>query len=525
MRLFETTLARIAATLCLALAMLVPQAGSAQTAYPGFYRIVTCPSSFAIPADQCDNLHGLHNENGKLELNKIQPNWWSAQWEIVDAGSGQFTIRNRYTGEYLAATFNNGLPVADMWQILLVKPDSMITSFNQQSGTVQTRPASDLGDTMVWNIVKGENGLLSIFNSAVIGQHYLFRNGPKTGSLIAKKPEQNSATSVLVFGAKQTDLIAKDGSKMPVIGEAFWQLQSTGEVIIPKDVDIVRILTTDSLALNIETGAPALGAAPPGWLSAQWIEQKVDGGGGPPLTLFKNVWTSKYLGLVNGSLTMMDRTPGAEQQGFSRLPYAWHVTGGNGPYGFASAIKNMVSGQYLTMDAGKTLTLVNSNAPLDGKQPATIWALDDAREAPPPPPPAPDVLVRLELGTDAVNVETGPVRFGATPPNFWSGDWIYEERTGGQRQRLVSLRNRWKNQYLLIRDGAVIMADPANPEVINDPAQMEELWHSVGVNDQGLILRHVRTGLYLGQPNKDNLTVSPTPTTIDKTPWRIRELR
>ena len=130
------------------------------------------------------------------------------------------------------------------------------------------------------------------------------------------------------------------GEDNMMVPSASWILQSTGEVIIPKDVDIVRIVTGGTLALNIETGTPAVGEVAPGWLSAQWVEQAVDGGGGPPLTLFRNVWTSKYLAMQGGVLTMMDRDPAQESQGLSRLPYAWQVTGGNGPGGFARAIQN-----------------------------------------------------------------------------------------------------------------------------------------------------------------------------------------
>ena len=54
---------------------------------------------------------------------------------------------------------------------------------------------------------------------------------------------------------------------------------------------------------------------------------------------------------------------------------------------------------------------------------------------------------------------------------------------------------------------------------------MEELWQSVGVNGQALVLRHLRTGLYLGVPNKGIIPASPTPTATDKTPWRVVEVK
>ena len=43
----------------------------------------------------------LHNENRVLTSGKIQPNWWSAMWQMKGLDNGTCLIANRYTGEYL----------------------------------------------------------------------------------------------------------------------------------------------------------------------------------------------------------------------------------------------------------------------------------------------------------------------------------------------------------------------------------------------------------------------------------------
>jgi len=64
--------------------------------------------------------HGLHNQNGKLELGPIQPNWWSAQWRIVPVpgAPGWVRIQNRWYPDHYIHNQSKSLelgPMQDNW--------------------------------------------------------------------------------------------------------------------------------------------------------------------------------------------------------------------------------------------------------------------------------------------------------------------------------------------------------------------------------------------------------------------------
>ena len=116
---------------------------------------------------------------------------------------GQFNIRNRYTGEFLAATFNPSVKAIDRWNVQLVKPDTVITTFNAATGALQTRPVSDLQEATVWHIVKAPDGHVAIFNSAIKGLAKSATGG-RTGSLVPVSPGTQApmamVAEVIVFG-------------------------------------------------------------------------------------------------------------------------------------------------------------------------------------------------------------------------------------------------------------------------------------------------------------------------------------
>jgi len=61
----------------------------------------------------------IHNQNRRLEIGEIQPNWWSAQWKVIPAGDGWVRIQNRWYPTHYIHIQNGQVevgPIEDSWQ-------------------------------------------------------------------------------------------------------------------------------------------------------------------------------------------------------------------------------------------------------------------------------------------------------------------------------------------------------------------------------------------------------------------------
>lgn len=100
-----------------------------------------------------------------------------------------------------------------------------------------------------------------------------------------------------------------------------------------------------------------------------------------------------------------------------------------------------------------------------------------------------------------------------------------EEQRGENRERLMSFRNRWQGGYLMVRNGEVVRADPSNQN-IRTPSDLEEMWVVEGILDQGVTLRHARTGTYLNTGGSGQLTTHTARSNkSDDDDWSLEEVQ
>ncbi len=502
---FKSLHARLFALFATLFLMSLSGLAQAQVETKNYVRLLTCADK------ECSTKNALHNESGALQIGPYQDGWWSAQWELVidpDQGEGvkRAQIRNRWTGALIGAAYDvakgrNG----EGWNIVLVKPGEMMRSYKwqtqnngEQVAVMVNAPMEDFPDSFVWHLVPGPAGT-AIINASVMG---LRKNAPVTqGTALLSRSrisvdregtERREANGLASIEA--TKLIKNDGTLR--VGAPGWIIQPTGEFLLVEGTEKIRIINSANggqAAVNIETGTPAAGAVGPGWLSAQWVAQKLSGGRASA-TIFQNVWTGKFLGVVNGGLAMVEPDPAGMAGGrLEMLNYSWQVdTRPTKEGGSISAVRNIKTGQYLTLPAGGMPLGLSAQANYQ-------WTLADIAAPVVAAAPMPDRMVRLRwLKNEAVHIESGPPTVGGIQPGWWSAMWVADERRGENGQRLMSFRNRWKGGYLMIRNGRVITEQPDNNRPINRSTDEEEVWVVEGILSDVVTLRHGRTGQYLG---------------------------
>ena len=485
----------------------------------------------------CTQRAALHNENGALQIGPYQDAWWSAQWELLidqDQGQGVKTtqIRNRWTGALIGAAYDAAIPSGGGWSLVLVKPGEMMRSFkwqrqsrDEEVAVMVNAPMEDFPDSFIWHLVPGPNGT-AIINASVMG---LREKAPVSKGTALLSPigtprvDPGATTRQVAEGSAQieaTTLMNNDGTLN--VGAPGWIIQPTGEFLLVEGTEKIRIINSANggqAAVNIETGSPAAGAVQPGWLSAQWVAQRM-AGSQSSATIFQNVWTGKYLGVVNGGLAMVDLDPVGMASGrLEMLNYSWqNILRADKEGNYHSALRNIKTGQYLTLPTNGMPLGLNA-------QPNYQWTLADIAAPVVAAAPVPDRMVRLRwMKNEAVHIESGPPTFGKVDLGWWSAQWVTEERNGYKGQRIMSFKNRWKGGYLMIRNGQVITGQPDNSRPINEPTDAEEMWVVEGIPSQVITLRHGRTGQYLG--NGAGGALVPITTKSDKRDgWSLEEVQ
>lgn len=519
--LFHPSLsARFFALIAALFVLALPGLAQAQGDTRNFVRLLgTCDSKGACAREQ---QLALHNENGALEISIYEDGWWSAQWELIidqnrNDGVKLAQIRNRWTGALIGAAYDLAKPKDQRWSLVLVKPGDMMRSLKEQmtdrgvaSWVSVDAPMEDFPDSFVWHLVPSKDGTTAIINASVMG---LRENAPvEHGTALLAPRVKVGELSALVVG---TALLNADGSLAK--DAPGWTIQPTGEFLLVEGTEKVRIVNNGGPAtLNIETGSPAAGPVQPGWLSAQWVAKNVAGGDSRG-RIFQNVWTGKYLGVVNGGLAMVDADPVGMASGrLDSISYSWQVEGRSTKEGTTLfSMRNMKSGQYLTLPEGASLGL--------GAAASYQWSLADIEAPVVAAAPEPERMVRLRwMKNEAVHIENGPPTVGGIQPGWWSAQWVAQEMSGQKGQRLIAFRNRWKGGFLMIRNGQVISDQPDNNRPINEPTDAEEIWVVEGIQSDSVTLRHGRTGQYLAKGAEGALIPLPTPST-KQDGWSIED--
>jgi hypothetical protein len=526
--------ARVFALLCASFLFALSSAAHAQDETRNFVRLV---APCADPVPWCRPV-ALHNETGSLQISEFGEGWWSAQWELLNNGENpqgikMVRIRNRWTGAFVAATYDLNKPGSkeDKWGLALVKPGENLRSVQFYAGSrdawqirVAEGPMEDFDDSLVWYLVPVDGGKTAIINASIMGLRErapILRGTVGLSSIPVATPGSGDRRGTIAVASNATVLNPDGSVNMKNVGAASWIIQPTGEFLLTEGTAKIRIIGGNGQgAVNIETGTPAAGDVGPGWLSAQWVAKRMAGIDRGDYRVFQNVWTGKYLGVANGQLTMVEPDPAAESGGAGAINYSWQVTGAPTKEGMnRQAIRNVRSGLYLTPpEKDRPLSL--------GTVAVSSWTLADIEAPVVQAAPEPEKMVRLRwMKNEAIHIENGPPTYGAIQPGWWSAQWIMEEQRGENRERLMSFRNRWQGGYLMVRNGEVIRADPANQNV-RTPADLEEMWVVEGILDQGVTLRHARTGTYLNTGGSGQLTTRTARSNKeDDDDWSVEEVQ
>ena len=524
----QSVLTRMFAFFCALFLMGLPSLANAQVETKNYVRLLG-----GCLDDACTRRLALHNEHGALQFGPYLDAWWSAQWELLidqDQGQGVKTaqIRNRWTGALIGAAFDMAKPDGGAWSLVLVKPGEMMRSFKWQRqindrevAVMVDAPMGDFPDSFIWHLVPGPDGT-AIINASVMGLHKGAPDEKGTALLLPRHVDPDTRQVALDSARiEATTLMNNDGTLK--VGAPGWIIQPTGEFLLVEGTEKIRIINSANggqAAVNIETGSPAAGAVNPDWLSAQWVAHRIAGGSRDRARIFQNVWTGKYLGVVNGRLAVVEPDPVGMASGrLEMLNYSWQVdTKPNKEGGSISALRNIMTGQYLTLPADGMPLGVNAQANYQ-------WTLADIVAPVVVAPPEPDRMVRLRwMKNEAIHIESGPPTFGKVDLGWWSAQWVAEEGRGYKGQRLMSFKNRWKGGYLMIRNGQVITGQPDNSRPINEPTDPEEMWVVEGIPSQVITLRHGRTGQYLG--NGAGGALVPITTKSDKRDgWSLEEVQ
>lgn len=409
----------------------------------------------------------LNVETGPVQVSGFGPGWNSAMWELRPLGeanpdgSRDYQLINVWTKEYLAAYPE----IADspLLSIKTIAEGAQIPDFNKQQNA--TRPAG--GQETTWTIAA--NGK-SIWQKPVRkdrGGTTYYLTLAKTGCA----PELN---------------IADGGTK------AAWTMVTVGSAPPPPTDWVWLHPETSNDAINVETGAPALGAIQEGWESAMWqmVELPADIGGlpagnGKPV-YFVNRWTGQALANPVGqsSLAMVD-PPALSNQGTVSSPEAiWRMTGTGVP-GEGVFLESSTK-QFLSLNNAGQLTL-------DGQPNATRWLIDKNNPAS-APASVTENYVRLEFsdgtGGRAINVETGEPAITDAPAGWHSAQWI--ENVSGQ---FIAYRNRWTGKYLAVANNALTTIDLPDSSGGVDASNPIAWVLQGGLGHQALY--HPQTGLYI----------------------------
>lgn len=522
---FPSFRARLSAVLLLLASLIaMPLYGArAQTADDGFVRILH-HNCLKRQDGSCSPV-GIHNEpsrkdddNVSILVEPFELGWWSAQW-VMETDHAGTTFRNRFTNAWLTAFYervgSDAQFMTDKWSVRLVKPGEIVTNFSTERGTWMTAPIEQFPESTRWRIITAKDGAQDIVNVSMVGERrFSFMPKTKFGILAMG----GHILTVRGSGPNYTD-----GGSEIVPDKGEWRITKTDEFVAAKQAEKIRInggkVGGPPMAINVETGTPSAGPVQAGWLSAQWMQEQAVTDGQKRVSFFRNVWTGKYLGVVNGAPAMMDRDAEADSKGGYAAPYGWQIVGGTVPNTkeqFRYSLKNLQTGQYLYYD-GKRLGLDDNDEvrwTLDSLDaPQGSHAASEAAKTPPPVVEAPreERLVHiLAKNGGAINIETGPVKSTEYQPGWWSAQWLAQEVNTGQGGRFMAFRNRWKNNFLMVRNGKLVADEPGAPVAADGMEGREEFWRVEGILEDGVILFHPRSNTYMVESNKGEVILSPT---------------
>lgn len=197
----------------------------------------------------------------------------------------------------------------------------------------------------------------------------------------------------------------------------------------------------------------------------------------------------------DGKVTLGKPSNPAQARQPSDMEELWQVVGAST---HGQTLKHLMSGKYLSLKSTQPTARMKSDP---------IWALQPIVVARAPESTAEECATlpgyfRLldRKSAFALNNETGALSVSAYQPGWWSAQWVVTEQNTGEG-RLVTLKNRWTAEHLMIRNDQVVLGRPANPATIRQRSDMEQLWRIVGTPGHGQTLQHLKSGRYLSWTN------------------------
>lgn len=262
----------------------------------------------------------LHNQNGRLELGPIQPNWWSAQWTLEPVGNN-FRIKNRWKPtEYLNIQGPNlavGPIQPNWWSAIWVK-------------VPHTERAQGSSNNSIGNNVRGESTSQTAGNSIA---EYI-RNLDYNPLKLLSVKEDGSTESLPANGSTERDSM---GNRVIICKKVPRKLD--------KKMDKISILK------------PTAGVIYPGALIL--ANRKMSEGLPTPITLPKAPLTLRIdlPGLTNnGSVTINDPKNSNVQSAINGLLEEWNRNSASEGYVNASnsisRIEKAYSSQQVSVELG-----------------------------------------------------------------------------------------------------------------------------------------------------------------------------